>query len=194
MLKTNFAPLRWRFLRVISLVCGMTLAAAASALQLSHEPDPLFHDGFAGITVGPTTDSDAARFLAQATFGPTDADITSLRSLGYQSWLNQQFSATPTLESDYLSWVGNTLQEDLGQNNRQEAWFLGALGGPDPKTPATIHKDQLRQRVAFALSEIFVTSDQSWAPSSPQRRSHPLRRFRFRRDAVASASAHASRI
>src|SRR5450432_1472931 len=164
MLKTNFAPLRWRFLRVISLVCGMTLAAAASALQLSHGPDPLFHDGFAGLSAGPITDSDAARFLTQATFGPTDTDITYLRGKGYQAWLTEQFSATttpPTYQMDYLNWVGGTLQENVDNRNSREAWFLGALGGPDPKTNILIHKDQLRQRVAFALSEILVVSDQN---------------------------------
>ncbi|MDR3389347.1 MAG: DUF1800 family protein [Rudaea sp.] len=170
MSKIVFSPMRLQALRLIALVCGMTIAAAASAQQLSHGPDPLFHDGMEGITVGPSTDSDAARFLAQATFGPTDADIANLRSLGYQGWLNQQFSATPTYEttdlpgqtnSAYLNWISNVLGEDIGQNNRQEAWFLGALGGPDPQNNLLVHNDQLRQRVAFALSEILVVSDQN---------------------------------
>jgi hypothetical protein len=164
MLKTFFAPVRSQALQVISLLCGMTIAATASATSLSRLPDPLFHDSFAGISAGPTTDSDASRFLAQATFGPTDADIAYLKSKGYQAWLNEQFAATPTLEMDYFNWIGNTLQEDLGQNKRQEAWFRGALGGPDPQFPSDSsknHTDQLRQRVAFALSEIFVVSDQN---------------------------------
>ena len=53
-----------------------------------------------------------------------------------------------------------TLGEDIGQGTRQEAWFLGALGGADPAGGAA-HTDQLRQRVAFALSEILVISDQN---------------------------------
>src|SRR5579883_593659 len=139
--------------------CGFVGAVAAQTL--SHGPDPLFHDGMEGLTAGPFSDSDAARFLAQATFGPTDADIAHLRAIGYQAWLNEQFSATPTYEMDYLNWVVNTLQEHPSQGNRQEAWFLGALGGPDPQNNTIIHRDQLRQRVAFALSEIFVISDQN---------------------------------
>ncbi|HEX3896905.1 MAG TPA: DUF1800 family protein [Rudaea sp.] len=130
-----------------------------AAVSLSRGPDPLFHDNLEGITIGPFNDSDASRFLAQATFGPTDADIAHLRSVGYQAWLNEQFAAAPTYEMNYLNWVGSTLQEQLGQDDRQEAWFLGALGGPDPQNNALIHSDQLRQRVAFALSEIFVVSD-----------------------------------
>lgn len=134
-------------------------SAASAAATLSHGPDPLFHDGMEGLTAGPFSDSDASRFLTQATFGPIDTDIQTLRQRGYTGWLQDQFAATPTYEMNYLNWVGNTLSEDVGQNNRQEAWFLGALGGPDPQNNALIHSDQLRQRVAFALSEIFVISD-----------------------------------
>jgi len=153
--------------RCFAAICMAALSAAASA-QLSHAPDPLFHDGMEGIAAGPFTDSDAARFLAQATFGPTDTDITYLRSKGYAAWLDEQFNLTPTYEitdqagqTAYLNWVSGTLNEQLGQGNRLEAWLLGALGGPDPKTNSLIHRDQLRQRVAFALSEIFVVSDQN---------------------------------
>lgn len=144
-----------------AFVVSLLVTGLAGAQTLSHGPDPMFHDGFQPVTSGPTNDSDAARFLAQATFGPTDADIATIRSLGYQGWLNQQFAAPVTLEMTYLDWIQNTLGEDIGQNNRQEAWFLGALGGPDPQNNLTIHNDQLRQRVAFALSEILVISDQN---------------------------------
>lgn len=162
--------MRSRFNRMASVCAHWPAAAALAALlvvgvshaePLSHGTDTMMHDGFDGVAAGPYSDADAARFLAQSTFGPTDADISTLRSLGYQGWLNQQFSATPTLEMTYLNWAQNTLGEQLGQNNRQEAWFLGALGGPDPQNNAILHKDQLRQRVAYALSEIFVISDQN---------------------------------
>jgi hypothetical protein len=145
-------------LRALAGVCAAVFSVAAGAL--SHAPDPLFHDGYEGIAAGPTTDGDAARFLAQATFGPTDVDIAHLRAVGYQGWLNEQFGAAPTYEMDYINWVAG-LGEQVGQNNRVEAWFLGALGGPDPQNNALIHSDQLRQRVAFALSEILVISDQN---------------------------------
>ena len=164
--KITFASARRPALRLISLVCGLTMAAAASAQSLSHAPDLMFHDGFAGVTAGPFNDSDASRFLAQATFGPTDADIAHLRAIGYQAWLNEQFAATPTYQVTnqpgqiaYLNWTQNVLMERVGQENRQEAWFLGALGGPDPQNNLVLHTDQLRQRVAFALSEILVISD-----------------------------------
>lgn len=145
---------------VAVLVAGLTFASGAAA-ALSRAPDPLFHDGYEGISAGPFSDSDASRFLTQATFGPTDADIAHLRAIGYQAWLTEQYNAAPTYEMSYMNWVGGTLQENIGQNNRDEAWLLGALGGPDPQNNLLIHTDQLRQRVAFALSEIFVVSDQN---------------------------------
>lgn len=173
----NPGMLRFRARSAVVAALGV-LAGAAPALgqSLSRFPDPIFHDGYNGLAATGTANisaADAARFLAQATFGPTDADIAHLRSVGYQGWLTEQFAATPTYEitdrpgktnSAYLNWVANVLHEDVGQNNRQEAWFQGALGGPDPQFPtnsAYTHTDQLRQRVAFALSEIFVISDQN---------------------------------
>ena len=67
-----------RMLKTLATVAGCVLAvAAASAQQLSHSPDTGFHDGFEGATAGPFNDADAARFLAQATFGPTATEIAS---------------------------------------------------------------------------------------------------------------------
>jgi uncharacterized protein (DUF1800 family) len=150
-------------------------AALASAQTLSHAPDLMFHDGFSGLGASGTANlsaSDASRFLAQATFGPTDADVAFLRTRGYQSWLNVQFDPSqtkPTYEitnqtgqTAYLNWISTApMNERIGQSNRQEAWFLGALGGVDPKDNTIIHRDQLRQRVAFALSEILVVSQEN---------------------------------
>jgi len=153
--------------RAALLAFAITTSLAASAQSLSHFPDFVFHDGFQGVAAGPFNDSDAARFLQQATFGPTDADIAHLRSLtapnggaGYQAWLNEQYAAAPSLMTTYHDWVANVLAENTG-NVLREAWFLDTLGGPDPQNNAVIHTDQLRQRVAFALSEIFVISDQN---------------------------------
>src|SRR5215475_11006364 len=86
--------------------CARSVAAvfalgAGTALAQSHFPDAVFHDGGDG-TAGPYNDADAARFLAQATFGPTDADIAQLRALGYHGWLNEQFSTAQTSEQTYI--------------------------------------------------------------------------------------------
>ena len=149
---------RSRFVLPLGMACA-TIASAqtnldgAAASRRHFTPYPWLVSG--------VSDNDAARFLNQATFGTTDADIAHLRSVGYASWLAEQFDpnvSPPTRELDFFNWVSNTLHEPATDDTLAEAWFLGALGGPDPKNPVVVRKDQLRQRVAFALSEIFVVS------------------------------------
>ena len=40
----------------------------------------------------PTTRSEAARFLTQATFGPTEDDIDRVMSVGYAAWIDEQLA------------------------------------------------------------------------------------------------------
>lgn len=98
---------------------------------------------------GSPTANDAARFLTQATFGPTSAEIAAVQSLGFDAWLNQQF-ATPM--SSHLALVNAyyAANPTAGTNANPvfNAWWTHSVTAPD----------QLRQRVAFALSEIFVVS------------------------------------
>lgn len=99
--------------------------------------------------------TDAARFLTQATFGPTMNDITTLMSEGYDQWLSNQMALPETshlaaTRADAAAFP-NTGQYPIVQANREAAWWNIAVTAPD----------QLRQRVAFALSEIFVVSDQA---------------------------------
>lgn len=116
----------------------------------------------AAIDLSTVTSVDAARFLMQATFGATSADITDLVKKGYVAWLNEQMAlpATPQRAytmNDFATYnlggqgtIVNGLYPYPGGVHRQAAWWKIALTAPD----------QLRQRVAFALSEIFVVSDQ----------------------------------
>ena len=121
------------------MVASMTLGSAACA------GEHLFDSGFDHRAEGPYSQADAARFLTQATFGPTLAEIERLRAIGYNSWLAEQAAAAPSLHRPYLE-AQAAAGLNIYQNSRQEAWWLHALRGPD----------QLRQRVAFALSELLV--------------------------------------
>lgn len=100
---------------------------------------------------------EAARFLAQATFGPTPDGIRELLGMTYEEWINRQFTLLPTLHLPYMEQRWNEILRDSpssgggGSTARMEAWWQRALTAPD----------QLRQRMAFALSEIFVMSQQS---------------------------------
>ena len=102
----------------------------------------------------PANDAAAVHFLQQATFGADDDSIARLSFLGYRSWLDEQFDRQPSLHRPELE-ARVQAGETLGQSHRQAMWWKRALLAPD----------QLRQRVAFALSEIFVISDRNDALS-----------------------------
>jgi uncharacterized protein (DUF1800 family) len=94
--------------------------------------------------------SSSARLLDQATFGPTLADIQHVETVGLQAYLNEQFAAPATLEPDISNPPPTLCATDLIPCQQAE-WWQAALTAPD----------QLRQRVAFALSEMFVVSTNS---------------------------------
>ena len=149
----------------------------AAAQELSHRPDASMHDGFDGLSTTPANDDDAVRFLTQSTFGATFDDITHLRTVGYRGWLNEQFSAPASTQTQYLDWVLNTFPDEyLSDDTRIQIWTINSVGTPDPSRsgyPGNAPTDQLRQRIAFALSELFVVSNSNgtlayepWALSS----------------------------
>lgn len=89
----------------------------------------------------------AARFLAQATFGATAASIDALAASNKAAWLDAQFQLAPTLHRDHVVQVAAAgVTTGVGQVH-ESFWKQAATG-----------EDQLRQRVAFALSQIFVIS------------------------------------
>lgn len=117
-----------------------------------------------GLDITKISAHDSARFLTQATFGPTNDEIYALIPKGYAAWINEQMARTPSLHraatmADFAANAstggqGNrnpvTLAYDYpGGTHRQAAWWKIAVTAPD----------QLRQRVAFALSQILVISD-----------------------------------
>ena len=95
---------------------------------------------------GTPTLTDAGRFLSQATFGATEALIATVQSQGFDAFLNQQFAAPP---SSHLAFVDASGVDPLTMTQTRDAWWTLAISAPD----------QLRQRVAFALSEFFVVSN-----------------------------------
>ena len=118
--------------------------------------DGSFQNGFEE-----SADAVAARFLDQATFGARSDDITRVKQLGIPAWLDEQFAAPVSLQKPYLDWVSNVQMQGVYQQARQEAWFIHAAQLADPSAPLLTHNDQLRQRIAFALSELLVVSDKN---------------------------------
>jgi uncharacterized protein (DUF1800 family) len=108
-----------------------------------------------GQTTSPATLTDraAARFLDQATWGPTPASIAELEKEGVASWLEAQFAVTPSDLPDQPILESGLSNHDL--TPVQASFFANAVNGPD----------QLRQRVAFILSQMLVVSQVSVHPA-----------------------------
>jgi uncharacterized protein (DUF1800 family) len=109
---------------------------------------------------------DAVRLLRQATFGPTEDQLQRVIAIGAEAWIDEQFAA-PSTQYPAFDWMPAarpvSCVNDRAQPVRpdsfcqrdnytlfqlQLAFFRDAFTQPD----------QLRQRVAFALSQIMVTS------------------------------------
>ncbi|MBI3886736.1 MAG: DUF1800 family protein, partial [Opitutae bacterium] len=99
-----------------------------------------------------SADEQASRFLGQATFGPSPDGLVELRGLGndFNAWITRE-AAKPVSSAEALlvaaRAAGQITTSDTGTNRRarNQVMIAGA--------------DQLRQRVAYALSQILVVSD-----------------------------------
>jgi uncharacterized protein (DUF1800 family) len=144
---------------------ALTALAALGLMALSNSAladiptDAIFRATMDEPAEGPYTPAEASRFLQQATFGPKISEIETLARIGYNAWFDQQFAAT---RSEHVPFLDQLIYEAIAinpnnvqvfQDRRIESWYRNALG----------RDDQLRQRVAYALSQIFVISDQNGA-------------------------------
>jgi uncharacterized protein (DUF1800 family) len=89
---------------------------------------------------GQLSNKDAHRFLRQATWGPSPRTASQLRSMGINQFLDDQFAKPASTYPDTLL--------SMSLEYAQERFFRNTLVG----------EDQLRQRVAWALHQIFVVS------------------------------------
>ena len=130
--------------------------------------------GLAGTTgSGVPSDENASRFLAQATFGPRRSEINALQAFGdnaYEKWIDEQLGLTPSNLTPYIDFLSDRRQLDFDNfindgtltpwNTVTSEFLLSRVGNVDTATSwmrcAMFGPDQLRQRVAFALSEILV--------------------------------------
>ena len=114
------------------------------------------------VSAAALDEPEARRFLAQASFGPTEASTQGLMAIGKAAWLQQQF-ALPASDYTGLPYVDanskvgcpagalpTCKRDNYSLFPLQRQFFQNALNGPD----------QLRQRIALALSEILVVSGQ----------------------------------
>ena len=97
------------------------------------------------------TPEEVSRFLNQATFGPTFDMIQDFHNSGesFAAWIDSQIAMSPTLITESME------REVMGGASRNHqlfhrGWWRATAKGAD----------QLRQRMAFALSQILVVSGQ----------------------------------
>jgi uncharacterized protein (DUF1800 family)/uncharacterized cupredoxin-like copper-binding protein len=121
------------------------------------------------LTVVNPTEPDTIRFLEQATWGPNNATINQVRAMGFDAWLTQQFALAsgtnyPTMpavstDSAQVMPAGCApssgaaadpvcVRENYTAYRVQQQFYSAGMYG----------NDQLRQRVAFALHKLVVTS------------------------------------
>jgi len=97
----------------------------------------------------PPTLEEAARFLTQATLGADYEMIERVTQIGYEDWIDEQIAFAPSLHlPTNLAFIATDPDEGFQYSPYMWTWWEHALRSPDV----------LRQRIAFALSEIFVVS------------------------------------
>jgi uncharacterized protein (DUF1800 family) len=103
----------------------------------------------------PPARSDAARLLTQATYGAGLASIADVQRLGLTGWIDDQFTRPQVMHRSYVEQeiaaglaANPALNETNLINRVMDTFWKQAITG----------EDQLRQRVVFALSQIFVVS------------------------------------
>jgi uncharacterized protein (DUF1800 family) len=138
-------------------VRGTFVQGAGSIVFTPPEPPP-------AVSLTNVTAPEAARFLTQATFGPKKTEIDALTGGSLDAWITQQMDRPFTSHrqatiDDRTNFGGSgsfTNWNAIHPPNRQAAWWKNVLTAPD----------QLRQRAAFALSELFVISEVSLGEDS----------------------------
>jgi len=96
----------------------------------------------------PVSTADAFQFLNQATFGATLGETRDVIDLGFAEWIDDQVAKPASLQLPYLRSLPRPQNLAELHADRVDVWFRNVIDG----------EDQLRQRVAFALSEILVVS------------------------------------
>ena len=123
--------------------CGGGAGAAPGQGSPAPSPTPV-------PTPSVVSANDAARFLNQASFGATPREVAALTGqANFNAWLAAQKAQPISRQLPELQRLQASGAE-VFQNQRQAVWWQHALTAPD----------QLRLRMAFALSQIMVVSDQ----------------------------------
>lgn len=157
-IEVSGTPVATTYVSATELQANYTVTSSGTALVSVVNPNPgsaLSPSAAVQFTIYKSTVAQAARLLDQATFGPTLADIQHVQTVGLDPYITEQLTAVPTL-LPAISVPPPTICATNLIPCEQSEWWQAALTA----------QDQLRQRVAFALSEIFVISTNSVSANS----------------------------
>ncbi len=135
------------------LGAGQNIGVTVSSSPFA-SPDTSLHS-ISGTTMIPDL-AGASRFLAQATLGANYEQIEYVQNIGIEAWLEEQFaiphSSFMERYDEIYAATQNIISNDSHSNQYTSFTFYDFIFN-DP--------DFLRQKVAFALSQIFVVSKNS---------------------------------
>jgi len=131
----------------------LTATGTAAAAQVGNVPVTVTNPNPGGATSGMlllqivnngtvVSAAAAVRFLEQSSFGPSAEQVNQLQQVGFDALLQSQFAAPASVYPAPLA-------TDMGLGKVQQQFFFNAVNNPD----------QLRQRTAFALNEIWVIGE-----------------------------------
>lgn len=151
--------MNWRSRGVIALLCGLLLSSCGAGGGPGgsdvKSAIAFIRDLTGQSEARPLTAPEAGRLLSQATFGATDASLDALATTTPEAWIQSQIAMPPPAQTHLAAIDARLLQlqaanpaATLSSDNFYETWWRTAVTSPD----------QLRQRVAFAYSQIFVVS------------------------------------
>ena len=143
-------------LTAVLLTAGLlaALPAAAAGNASTASKSAVTRAGANAVpTDRPASVYEASRFLVKASFGPDDFSRELVMKLGYRAWIDNQLSRPATSHRAYWEAANTAIiaanpLATAGQDQVWESFWKQASTG----------NDQLRQRVVFALSELFVIS------------------------------------
>lgn len=93
------------------------------------------------------TEKEASRFLVQSTFGPTSEAIQEVMEMGLTGWLDSQITDLPATMTRAEMFK---TEQNISALYWRHGWWRSVLSADD----------QLRHRMAYALSQIFVLNNE----------------------------------
>ena len=136
----------------LRVLIGCAVIAACQMETPEEEAPPAPEPAAPGQTKGGTGDAtlppkpskaEAARFLAQASFGPAPGDIEAVEAAGFAAWIEAQTAIPPVYALPRLESMSDPRREVM-----TDLFWESAIEG----------EDQLRARVAYALANIVTVS------------------------------------